>query len=326
MSLSMKVAAGVDVGGTNIVCGLLDEHGHVIIKRKYATAQGVEPHVLLEGIAAMIKQLCGEAGIAVEQLEVVGVGIPGLVDPEQGISLRAVNLQWEQVPVASILQQLLGKPVYIDNDVRMYVYGEAVAGAGRDYNYVYGITIGTGLAAALVEQGQVYYGHRYIAGEIGHVPVQPADFMCNCGRMGCLETIVSATGIVRQVRQRLERGEASILRDWFSDIEDIRASDISRACHAGDQLALGVMEQTGRVLGRALAWVVPILSPDVIVIGGGGALAGDLIFEPMKQELDAMLLQDYRNHYVIKSAELNDDAGLIGSALWALHRNQSIHL
>ena len=321
----MKVAAGVDVGGTNIVCGLLDEHGNVIIKRKYATARGVEPHVLLEGIASMIKQLCEEAGIAVEQLEVVGVGIPGLVDPEQGVSLRAVNLQWDHVPVASMLQQMLGKPVYIDNDVRMYVYGEAVAGAGQHYDYVYGITIGTGLAAALVERGQLYYGHRYIAGEIGHVPVQPADFRCNCGRMGCLETIVSATGIVRQARQRLERGEASILREWYSDLEEIRASDVSRACHAGDHLALAVMEQTGRILGRALAWVVPIVSPDVIVIGGGGALAGDLIFEPMKQELDAMLLQDYRNHYAIKSAELDDDAGLIGSALWALHRNQSIH-
>lgn len=321
----MKIAAGVDVGGTNIVCGLLDEHGNVIIKRKYATARDVEPHVQLEGIASMIKQLCKEAGIEEDQLEVAGMGIPGLVDPEQGISLRAVNLHWEQVPVASILQEKLGKPVYIDNDVRMYVYGEAVAGAGRNHNYVYGITIGTGLAAAFVEKGQLYYGHRSIAGEIGHVPVQPADFMCNCGRMGCLETIVSATGIVRQARKRLELGEGSILREWFPHPEDIRASDISRACYEGDRMALAVMENTGQVLGRALAWVMPILSPDVIVIGGGGALAGDLIFEPMKRELDAMLLQDYRNHYAIKSAELNDDAGLIGSALWALHRNQSIH-
>ncbi|NEW08397.1 ROK family protein [Paenibacillus sp. SYP-B3998] len=318
----MKYAAGVDVGGTNIVCGLLDERGNVLVKRKYPTAPEKGSRAILEGIAMTLEELREEAGIASKDVQVVGLGIPGLVDPEAGISRRAVNLQWHQVPVVAELVAMTGKPVFIDNDVRMYVYGEAIAGAGRGHDYVYGITIGTGLAAAFVQHGEMYYGNRFMAGEIGHVPIDHVNFACSCGRIGCLETFVSATGIARQAQTRIEQGEESMLREWFPDVKNIRASDVSRACLAGDSLSRDVLEQTGRTLGRALAWVVTILSPDAIVIGGGGALAGELIFEPMKQELNVRLLEDYRDHFVIKTAELNDDAGIIGSALWALHRHK----
>ncbi len=316
----MKYVAGVDVGGTNIECGILDELGHVLVKRKYPTKPERGVDVILASIALTLEQLGEEVGIAIEDIEVIGLGIPGLVDPEAGISLRAVNLNWNQVPVAAKLKDLTGKPVFIDNDVRMYVYGEAVAGAGRGHDYVYGITIGTGLAAAFVQRGEIHRGHRFMAGEIGHVPIDHVNYTCGCGRIGCLETIVSATGIARQAQTRMEQGEASLLSEWFADVKDIRSSDVSRACLAGDELSRDVLEHTGRALGRALAWVVPTLSPDLIVIGGGGALAGELIFEPMTDELNHRLLQDYRNHFTIKSAELSDDAGIIGSALWALHQ------
>lgn len=318
----MKYAAGVDVGGTNIECGILDELGNVLIKRKYPTEPERGSRAVLESIAVTLDQLREEAGIADHELEVIGLGIPGLVDPVEGISLRAVNLSWNQVAVVAELTELTGKAVFIDNDVRMYIYGEAVAGAGRGHDYVYGVTIGTGLAAAFVQRGEIYRGHRFIAGEIGHVPIDHVDFTCGCGRVGCLETIVSATGIARQAQKRIDQGEASVLSDWFADLKAIRSSDVWRACLTGDPLARDVLEQTGRELGRALAWVVPTLSPDVIVIGGGGALAGDYILEPMSDELNHRLLQDYRGHFVIKSAELSDDAGIIGSALWALHQHK----
>ncbi|GGH32091.1 ROK family protein [Paenibacillus segetis] len=318
----MKYAAGVDVGGTNIECGLLDELGNVLFKRKYPTSPERGAGAILESIAVTLEQLREEAGIAAEDLEVIGLGIPGLVDPEAGVSVRAVNLNWNQVPVAAKLRELTGKPVFIDNDVRLYIYGEAIAGAGRGHDFVYGVTIGTGLAAAFVQRGEIHHGHRFMAGEIGHVPLDHVDFKCGCGQIGCLETIVSATGIAKQARTRIEQGEASLLTEWFADVNDIRSSDVSRACQEGDELSRDVLAQTGRELGRALAWVVPTLSPDVIVIGGGGALAGEYIFEPMKEELNNRILQDYRNHFAIKSAELNDNAGIIGSALWALHRNK----
>ncbi|GGF97979.1 ROK family protein [Paenibacillus aceti] len=319
----MKYAVGVDVGGTNIVCGLVDEDGNIVAQRKYPTDSQEGHQAILSKISATIEQLIEEAGIASEQCVAVGMGIPGLVDPEQGVSLRAVNLNWRNIPIAGRLKELTGRSVYIDNDVRMYVYGEAVAGGGRGHEFVYGVTIGTGLASAFVQHGSLHYGHRFMSGEIGHVPIENVDFPCNCGRIGCLETVVSATGIARQARSRITKGEASLLQEWFPDIADITASGVSRASDAGDILARDVLAQTGKTFARALAWVVPLLSPDAIVIGGGGALAGEALFAPMRQELDDLLLQDYLGQFVIKTAELNDHAGIVGSALWALKRSGS---
>ena len=320
----MKYAGGVDVGGTNIVCGIVDETGRVVARRKYATAPERGAAAVLESIGETIEQLRKEAGVAEEHLAAVGLGIPGLLDPEKGISVRAVNLGWSGVPVAETLERRLGKPAFIDNDVRMYVYGEAIAGAGRGRSYVFGVTIGTGLASAFVQKGELYYGHRFMAGEIGHVPIEyPERFPCNCGQIGCLETIVSATGIAKQARARIERGEPSLLATRFPDLASLRSVDVTEACHAGDPLAKDVLDRTGRALGAALAWAVPLLSPDAIVIGGGGALAGDALLEPMKQELESRMLQDYQGQFVVKTAELQDDAGLIGSALWALNRSRA---
>ncbi|WNS43939.1 ROK family protein [Paenibacillus sp. MMS20-IR301] len=314
----MRYAAGVDVGGTNIECGILDAQGSILLKRKMPTRPDSGAEDILQRITATLERLYAEAGVAAQDIAVIGLGIPGLVDPEVGMSLRAVNLNWIQVPVAAMLRELTGKPVFIDNDVRMYTYGEAVAGAGRGYEYIYGITIGTGLAAAYVQRGGIYRGHRFLAGEIGHIPVNPAGITCGCGRTGCLETIVSATGIARQARTRIVQGEHSLLRERFADVEDIRASDVSRASREGDGLSRDVLERTGRELGRALSWVVPILAPDVIIIGGGGALAGEDLTGPMRQEMNARLLQDYAGRTAIRYAALGDDAGVIGSGLWAL--------
>ncbi|WP_379131697.1 ROK family protein [Paenibacillus sp. sgz500958] len=316
----MIYTAGVDVGGTNIVCGLINAAGEVVIKAKDPTSADKGPQAIIQGIAERIRHLCAETGIGTDQLTVIGMGIPGLVDPVQGISLRAVNLQWTHVPVAEALRRILGIPVYIDNDVRMYVYGEAACGAGRGFNHVFGITIGTGLASAFVNHGQMYHGHRFIAGEIGHAPMDEIDSVCNCGNTGCLETVVSATGIARQARQRILNGESSLLRNWIPDTNQINAGDVSRACESGDRMSRDILSHTGRILGRALSWVVPVLSPDVIIIGGGGALAGDALVGPMQQELNRRLLRDYLGHFTVKYAELNDDAGIIGSGIWALRQ------
>lgn len=320
----MKVAAGVDIGGTHIVCGLAEESGRIVAKKKFDTRPERGASAVLEGIAAEIGRLRTESGLAADDLEAVGLGVPGLVDADHGVSVRAVNLGWTGVPAAAALQDALGKPVYLDNDVRMYVYGEAMAGAARNREYVLGVTIGTGLASAFVQKGEPLYGHRAMAGEIGHVPMDGYERMpCNCGGSGCLETIVSATGIARQARSRIERGEDSVLAVWFPDLSKLRSVDVSRACRAGDPLAADVLDRTGRALGVALAWAVPLLSPDAIVIGGGGALAGEPLLGPMRRELDSRLLQDYRGRFVVESAALNDDAGWIGSALWALRRRRS---
>jgi glucokinase len=314
---------GVDIGGTNIVCGLLDERLNLLRKTKKPTGAANGADYVLNLIASMIDELLAQEQLTRTDLGAVGMGNPGFIDPVRGISLSSANLKWENVPVSDKLGALLGGiPVFIDNDVRMYTYGEAAAGAGRGYDHVMGITLGTGIAAAMINNGQLYYGSGFLAGELGHVPLDGESALCGCGMRGCLETIASATGIARIAREKLERGEPSILAEWFPGERrnEITAADISRAYDEGDALAKEVLQFVGRHLAKGLAWAITLWSPDVIVIGGGAANAGERLLAPMREALMPLILPMYRNRIVIKLAEMNDDAGVVGSAAFAKAR------
>ncbi|MFD0868388.1 ROK family protein [Paenibacillus residui] len=316
----MKYYAGIDLGGTNIVCGLLDEQFQLLRKLKLPTeaAKGGE-HVIAK-IAGMVDELIGQQGITRKDVLAIGAGIPGLINPAEGICNFAANLSWRDFKVSEKLNQLLGIPVFIDNDVRMYVQGEAAKGAGQGYPVVFGITIGTGVAAALVENGKLYYGGSYIAGEIGHIRMDGEESLCGCGLTGCLETVASATGLARQAREAVEKGTSTIMSSMVSSPAELTATHLSQAYDQGDQVAIDIMTHTGKQLGRGLSYAVTLLNPDVIVIGGGGANAGERLLGPMKQELQRLVLPMYWDRLEIKTAELLDDAGVIGSAVNASNR------
>ncbi|TFE30627.1 ROK family protein [Cohnella luojiensis] len=314
----MVLSIGVDVGGTNIVCGAVDENGRVLRKLKRPTHAHSGHSAVLGRIADMVREVRDEFQ-SEHEVSCVGVGIPGLVDPKAGISRFAGNLNWRNVPVVDELETLLGLPVRIDNDVRLYVYGEAVAGAGRGFGQVLGITIGTGIAAAMVMDGQLHYGYKAMAGEIGHVRMDGVEEPCACGLFGCLETVASASGMVRQVKKAILKGRKSVLQEWYpgDSIDRLSAADLSKAMDEGDILATEVLTRAGTLNGRALAAAAMVLSPEVIVIGGGGALAGERILAPLRDELFRLLLPDFREGLRVVAAEHNDDAGIIGSALYA---------
>ncbi|MCC2685691.1 MAG: hypothetical protein K0R75_2590 [Paenibacillaceae bacterium] len=235
--------------------------------------------------------------------------------------MGASNLGWRDRPAAEELGRRLGLPVYIDNDVRMYVYGEAVAGAGRGFRVVLGLTVGTGLAAALVEDGRLYYGGGFMAGELGHIRMDDVPYQCGCGLSGCLETVVSATGIARLARDRIAAGgEGLLARQFAGRLQELTAADVSAAHDQGDALAAQVMDEVGRHLGRGLSYAVTLLNPDLILIGGGAAAAGEKLFAPMRSELKRLVLPPYWQHLTIRRAELLDDAGVIGSAASAAAR------
>ncbi|MHA6485014.1 ROK family protein [Paenibacillus sp. strain BS8-2] len=314
----MALTIGVDVGGTNIVCGVVDETGQVIGKRKRPTEAHLGAASVLDRIAAMAEELRTEYG-SQDTIGRIGIGIPGLVDPQAGLSRFAGNLNWRNIPVASELEQRIGIPTFLDNDVKLYVYGEAVAGAGRGYRHVLGITIGTGIASAAVSDGKLLYGHKAMAGEIGHVRMDGIEEACTCGLSGCLETVASASGMLRQTHKRLAAGRDSILRQWFPGdaISEITGADLSKALDAGDSLATEILTRAGRLCGRALAAAAAVLSPEVIIVGGGGALAGERLLGPLREELFANLIPEFRDGLKVVAAENNDEAGIIGSALYA---------
>lgn len=315
---------GIDIGGTNMVCGLVNEEGTVLHKLKRPTEAAQGSGSVFDRVAAMIERLLAESKVPRQAVQAVGIGTPGLVDPERGVTEFAGNLGWTNVPVAYEVARRSGFPVFIDNDVRMYVYGEAMRGAARGYRHVLGVTLGTGLAAAMVNDGSLYYGGGNMAGELGHIKLEGIPYDCGCGGSGCLETVVSGKGIARQAKAKLLAGEPSVLRDWFPDApyDSLMAADVSRAYDAGDPVAIAVMQSTGKLLGQALSYAVSILSPDVIVIGGGGANAGERILTPMREELKRLVFSKYWERLAIVAAEHNDDAGILGSAWNARRRLQ----
>ncbi|MDF2668672.1 MAG: hypothetical protein K0R67_978 [Paenibacillus sp.] len=325
----MSYVIGVDIGGTNIVCGLLSEDLQLLRKNKQPTGAANGVDYVLVNIVGMIDSLLKEEGAGREQLEAVGMGNPGIVNPDTGVAVFAGNLKWHNVPVADQLSGLLaGIPVFIDNDVKMYTYGEAVRGAGRGYDHIMGITLGTGIAAAMINKGRQYYGGGFMAGEIGHIVLDGESSPCGCGMHGCLETIASATGIARIARERIEAGEPSLLGDWYPDAQQraaITAADISRAYDAGDKLAVDVMDFVGAMLAKGLSYAIPLWSPDVIVIGGGAANAGERLLAPLRRGLQGIVHPMYLDRMDIRLAEMNDDAGVVGSAAYAQARARAGH-
>ncbi|RKP49903.1 ROK family protein [Cohnella endophytica] len=314
-----RLFVGVDVGGTNIECGVVTPEGKIISRSHCATL------VHDGGVDAVIDRIAGTINEAIAALPVsegrqiagVGVGIPGLVDPVNGISLNAVNLGWRNVPLAAKLTERLHIPVKIENDVNSYVYGEAMYGAGRQYDYVLGLTIGTGLASAFIINGEIFGGAGHLAGEIGHIPFEDIPYVCNCGQTGCLETIVSATGIARQAADAVKDGMDSMLARVLEQQGKLTARDVSIAHEAGDRTATAILNRTGIILGRALAAIVPALSPDVIVIGGGAAQAGEALIAPLTSELRARLLPVFAERLQVRTGELASNAGIIGNAMIA---------
>lgn len=310
-------AFGVDVGGTNIVTGLMSKDGAIVWKTKVAT----EPHKgnehVVERIANTVLEGMKVSGIAEEQLAGVGIGMPGILDTEKGISIEASNLHFRNYPLAANLKKKINLPVTINNDVRMYMYGEAMHGAGKELDYVLGLTLGTGMAAAFITKGDIFTGGGGLAGEMGHIPIDGVKHRCNCGLTGCLETVVSATGIARQAKEAVAAGKETVMSTYYDDPDQLTAADVSRAYDAGDDVARSIMQYTGELLGRALTYIVPLLSPDIVVVGGGAALAGERLLGPTRDILQNYSLSYYSDRVQVAPAVHIDDAGVIGSASWA---------
>lgn len=319
----VQYMVGIDLGGTNIVCGLVNEQYELIVKVKRPTEVDLGVEHVLNKMSDMVDELFVTAGVDRSLLIAVGAGIPGFIDPVRGVCVFASNLKWDNVDVSGRLGAKVGVPVFIDNDVRMYVFGEAMSGAGRGAGVVHGITIGTGLAAATVVNGELHYGSGFMAGELGHVAIDGETTPCGCGLTGCLETVVSATGIARQAKEALEQGRESLLRTPYERGE-LTAAHVSQAYDKGDELAIEIMTHTGQVLGKGLAYSISLLSPDMIVIGGGGALAGERIMKPVRDTLKRYVYHGYLERLTIRQGELIDDGGVIGSAAFAKSRAEKL--
>ena len=315
----MEVIIGVDVGGTNTVIGIFNKSLSLLSKESVPTLISKEKdgHDFFDYVSFHITRLLDSMDEA-PQVLCVGMGVPGIVDSEDGIAYGAVNMGWSHLPIAIEMKQRLGVPVFIDNDVRAYTQGEVIAGSGQGKKNVLCITLGTGIAAGIMMNGRMISGARFYAGEIGHDRCPDVSFQCKCGKVGCLETVASGPGIVRLANEAIKAGKQTSLRKLDAPFSSI---DVYGAAQKGDQVALDVFKDVGRTLGIKLVTIAYLLNPETIIIGGGPAAAGDLLLNPIKHVFNEHYR--YTNEIPeIVTGSLGDTAGLIGSAYMAINQTQ----
>ena len=314
-----KSILGVDFGGTRIKIGVVDAKGRILCRSGLDVQGRWSWKKLTEVLVETLETLLQDRGIPKKSLLGLGMGLPGLIDFKRGVVHHLVNVRgWKDLPFASILRRKIQLPVFIDNDVNLMALGEATYGAARGFSEVVCITLGTGVGGGLLFNGELYRGASYTAGEIGHIPVSRKGPLCGCGSRGCFETYVGNHRIVRQAKERIRSGERSIVPEMIGGkLERLTPEVLSRAARKGDRMALSIWREVGEWVGMALAGVVNTYNPDRIVIGGGVAEAGEVLFRSIRQTLKKRALSIPLKHLHVVKAKLGNDAGIIGAAVLA---------
>jgi glucokinase len=314
----MSLAIGVDVGGTKIAAGVVDEDGSIIEMVKRATP-AANAAGTIEEISDAVREL-----LASYDVEAVGIGAAGFVEESRSEISFAPNLAWRNEPVARKVEQLIGRPVVVENDANAAAWAEAKLGAGRGHDQVMLITIGTGIGAGIVLNGELYRGRWGMAGEPGHYRVVPEGRLCGCGNRGCWEQYASGSALVAEAREFARRspgGAVRLLQLAGGKPEGITGPEVTMAAREGDAGALRCFEIIGHWLGEGLADLAAILDPGCFVLGGGVSEAGDLLIDDVRSAFgNGLTGGQYRHHAAIVLAELGPDAGLIGAADLARRR------
>jgi glucokinase len=309
-----KVIAGIDIGGTNTRIGLVDQTGEVLNDTNIATEQYPVFGEFISAIYNSIELMLKNPDMPLSELVGIGIGAP-CTNYHTGEIGDAAHLPWQHVSLAAMLNvKFSGIPVKVTNDANAVAIAEMVYGGAKDLKDFVVITLGTGLGSGIVANGELIYGHDGFAGEVGHITAVPDGRQCNCGRRGCLETYVSASGIKRTVFELFaSMTEDSVLRNV--SFSDLTSKEIHNAALNGDPVAVEAFRITGEILGRGLADVVAFTSPSVIFIFGGLAEAKDMILNPAKENMEKYLVKCFKNKVEIKPSALgNKDAGIVGGA------------
>ncbi len=317
-----ELSLGIDLGGTKILTSVMDSTGMMLSRDHSITPAANGQDAVLEAIFESSGRALKEANVPERELNVVGIGAPGLSNPDTGVLYTSPNLPgWKNVPLGDIIADRLGKPVYLLNDGSAAAVGEMYFGAGRGYrNFIY-ITVSTGIGGGIVIAGKVYSGSTGTAGEIGHMVIDDNGPLCNCGNTGCWEMLASGTALAAEARRIIERGASSrILELANGDSNNVNAELIHRAAVDGDELALRLIARTAYYLGVGFANLINIFNPELIVIGGGLSNIGDMLLSPAYEEAGRRAFKQPFHATRFLRAELRRNSGVVGAAAYAFER------
>ncbi|MCM3586339.1 ROK family glucokinase [Mesobacillus maritimus] len=315
--MTEKWLIGVDLGGTTIKMAFINFYGEILHKWEIPTDVSNEGKNITTDIANSIDEKLSEVGKTKSQVLGIGIGAPGPVNLDNGNIYEAVNLGWkEEYPLKSLLESETTLPVVVDNDANCAALGEMWTGAGNGAGDIVCVTLGTGVGGGVITNGDIVHGKSGAAGEIGHITsIADGGAPCNCGKTGCLETIASATGIVRMAMEELKQSKLNgRLRSIFNEEGKVSAKDIFDAARDGDQLASTVVDKVAFHLGMALANIANTLNPEKIVLGGGVSRAGSILLDAVTENFQRFSFPRVAKSTEISIAILGNDAGVIGSA------------
>ena len=313
---------GIDIGGTKLAVGVVGPDGRMLAEARRPSGAADGPDAVIGRILEMARTTVAAAGLGLEQLDRIGIGCGGPLDPWRGVVLNALNNPgWIDIPITDRIGSALGRPAFLDNDANAAALGEHRFGAGRGVaNMVY-LTISTGVGGGVIADSLLLRGVSGNAAELGHLTVDAHGRPCHCGGIGCLEEYCSGTNIAVRAREALAASdEPSPLRD----ADALTAADVTAAVTAGDPLATRIWDETTTLLGAGIASMIHAFNPALVVLGGGVTRAGDLLLEPVRRAVAARTMPWLHEMVRIVPAELGDRTGILGAVAVALDGPQTL--
>ncbi|MDQ1464446.1 MAG: glucokinase [Actinomycetota bacterium] len=308
----MGLTIGVDVGGTKVLAGVVDESGQILETARQSTPQ-THPEAIADVIAGLVSNLRLR-----HEVEAVGIGAAGWIDLDRANVLFAPNLVWRNEPISKRVQKLIDLPIIVENDANCHVWAESRFGAARGYRSVAAVILGTGIGGGMALDGTLYRGGFGIAAEFGHFRAVPDGRLCGCGNRGCWEQYASGMALVREAREMARLAPISVpylLKAVAGEVDAITGPLVTEAANAGDEGARQCFDTVGRWVGQGLADLATILDPSCFVVGGGPSDAGPLLMDPAREAFAAALSGGaYRPHAPVLQAQLGSSAGLVGAA------------
>ncbi len=314
---------GIDLGGTNIAAGLVNDQCEILASKSVPTCADVRTgEEIVKAMAELALELCAENNIDAKDIQWVGIGAPGTIDSENGVIAYANNIKFFDTPAAKIFRETFDVPVYLGNDANCAALGEAYAGAAKNARHAIMITLGTGLGGGIIIDKKIYAGFNGAGGEIGHTVIVKDGKPCSCGRKGCWEAYSSATGLINMTVEAMKKDTEKKSLLWAKSKDGTLAGVSGRtaylAAREGDELALEVTREYEEHLASGIATVINIFQPEVFCIGGGVSHEGDRLMEPVKKLVrEQVYTRSIENlpQTEVKLAELGNNAGIVGAAM-----------
>lgn len=311
----MKYYIGIDLGGTNIVAGVVDENYNIIAKASTKTQCPRPAQEIADDMAKMAIQAVANANLTMEQIEWIGIGTPGIANSETGIIEYSNNLGFKNTPMVEYIRETIDKPVFIENDANAAAYGEFVAGAAKGAKNAVCITLGTGVGGGIIVDGKIYSGSNFAGAEIGHTVIEVDGAQCSCGRKGCFEAYSSATGLIRMTNEAIAEHPDCIMASMAETNGKVTARTSFDSMREGDEYAKAVVDKYIKYLAAGITNTINIFQPDVLCIGGGVCNEGDALLLPVKALVkEEVYTRNSPKNTEIVIAKLGNDAGIIGAA------------